>query len=194
MLEAMAEAVAEKGYPATTVADVVARAGVSRKTFYEHFADREECFLAAYDTGVEVVLGELAARAQTAPAQMDWRERVRGAIRAYLEILAAEPAFARTFLVEVLAAGPNALTRRDEVHRSFVELVRAQVALARVDHPELLEPPDAVYAAMVGGVNEVVSGWVREGRTAELPELEPALSYFQLSLLAGPKIAKEAVA
>jgi len=193
LIEAMAEAVAQKGYAATTVADVVSRAGVSRKTFYEHFRNKEDCFLVAYDTGVEILLGELATRAEAAAPDLGWRERVRGGIRAYLEVLASEPAFAHTFLVEVLAAGPQALHRRDEVHRRFVELLRGQVALARRDHPELPDVPEPVYAAIVGGINEVVSSWVREGRTADLPELEPALTYFQLALLAGPKIAKEAL-
>jgi AcrR family transcriptional regulator len=192
MLEAMAEAVADKGYSATTVADVVAGAGVSRKTFYEHFSDKEDCFLAAYDTGVEVLLGELAPAA-AAGEGVDWQERVRGSLRTYLEVLASEPAFARTFFIEVLAAGPRALERRTEVHERFVALLRAQAAQARLDHPDLPDVPDEVYTAIVGGINEVVSSWVREGRTAELPSLEPALAYFQLSLLAGPQVAATAL-
>jgi AcrR family transcriptional regulator len=188
MIDAMAETVAEKGYAATTVADVVARAGVSRRTFYEHFADREDCFLAAYDAGVEVMLDHLVAEA-TAPDAGSWRERLRRGLRAYLEILAAEPAFARTFVIEVLAAGPRALARRAEVHTRFVDLLRAQAALAREDHPELPEVPDAVFTAIVGGVNEVVSTWIREGRGDRLAELEPALAYMELALLAGPRVA-----
>jgi AcrR family transcriptional regulator len=195
MIEAMAEAVAAKGFAATTVADVVGRAGVSRKTFYEHFSDREDCFLAAYDAAVDVLLGQVADRvAAGAPAGADWRERVRAGMRAYLEALAAEPAFARTFLVEVHAAGPRALARRAEVHSRFVDFLRAQAALARADHAWMPEVPDAVYPAIVGGMDEVVSGWVSDGRTAELPQLEPQLSYFQLALLAGPEIAQEALA
>src|SRR4051812_24329832 len=89
MLDAIAETVALRGYGATTVADVVERAGVSRKTFYEHFRDKEECFLVAYDTGVEVLMATM---------------RAGEPIRAYLETLAAEPAFARTFLIEIGAA------------------------------------------------------------------------------------------
>jgi AcrR family transcriptional regulator len=194
MIDAMAQTVAAKGYAATTVADVVAQAGVSRKTFYEHFADREECFLAAYDAAVDVLLGAVAERmAAGTPSEVDWRERVRAGVRAYLEALAAEPAFARTFLVEVHAAGPRAVGRRADVHGRFVEFLRAQSALARHDHPWLPEVPDVVYPAIVGGVDAVVSSWVSEGRTVELPELEPQLSYFQLALLAGPDIAKEAL-
>jgi AcrR family transcriptional regulator len=195
MIEAMAQTVAAKGYAATTVADVVARAGVSRKTFYEHFGDREDCFLAAYDAAVDVLLGAVAERvAAGEPAQTDWRERVRAGVRAYLGALAAEPAFAQTFLVEVHAAGPRARARRAEVHRRFVEFLRAQSALARAAHPWLPDVPDAVYPAIVGGVDEVVSDWVAQGRVAQLPDLEPSLSYFQLALLAGPEIAKEALA
>src|SRR6476659_5078578 len=82
MIEAMAETVAEKGYAATTVADVVARAGVSRKTFYEHFADREECFLAAYDAAVDALFARVAERVATgAPEGDDWQGRVRAGVR-----------------------------------------------------------------------------------------------------------------
>jgi AcrR family transcriptional regulator len=184
MIEAMVEAVAEKGYAPTTVADVVAGAGVSRRTFYEHFSDKEDCFLAAYDAGVDILLGHLVEQAAAAGG-LDWRERTRRGVRAYLDVLAAEPAFARTFLIEVVAAGPRALDRRAEVHGRFVELLRTQVTLARADHPELPEVPDEVFAAIVGGVNEVVSGWVREGRGERLPELEPTLTRIQLALLGG---------
>src|SRR5689334_4382607 len=92
MLDAMAQAVAEKGYPATTVADVIARAGVSRKTFYEQFRDKEDCFLAAYDTGVDLLLGTLREAGADAP---DLLTRARARTRAYLETLAEEPGFAR---------------------------------------------------------------------------------------------------
>ncbi len=194
MIAAMAETVAAKGYAATTVADVVARAGVSRKTFYEHFADREECFLAAYDAAVDAVFGAVAERvAAGEPAGDDWRARVCAGVRAYLEALASEPAFARTFLVEVRVAGPRAQARRAEVHDRFVDFLRSQSTLARQDHPWLPAVPDTVYAAIVGGMDEVVSAWVADGRTADLAQLEPDLSYFQLALLAGPEIAKEAL-
>src|SRR4051795_12849943 len=92
MLEAVAETVAAKGYPATTVGDVVAGAGVSRKTFYEHFRDKEECFLAAFDSGVDALLHAIA----TAPPEgSGWPERLRARVRAYLRTLATRPDFAR---------------------------------------------------------------------------------------------------
>jgi AcrR family transcriptional regulator len=194
MIEAMAQTVAAKGYAATTVADVVARAGVSRKTFYEHFRDREDCFLAAYDASVDELIGAVAERvADGDTPNADWRSRLRAGVRAFLESLAAEPAFARTFVIEVRSAGPRAQARRAEVHARFADFLRVQSKLAREDHPWLPDVPDTVYAAIVGGMDEVVSSWVAAGRTADLVELEPDLSYFQLALLAGPEIAKEAL-
>ena len=110
-------------------------------------------------------------------------ERTRRGVRAYLEVLAAEPAFARTFLIEVFAAGARALDRRAGVHARFVDLIRTQLEQARRDLPDLPDPPDVVLTAIVGGFNEVVSDWVREGRGERLPELEPTLTRVQLALL-----------
>jgi AcrR family transcriptional regulator len=184
MLEAMAHAVAAKGYAATTVADVVGGAGVSRKTFYEHFQDKEDCFLAAFDAGVGVLVN--AVERATLEATGEWREHIRAGVRAYLSTLAAVPDFARTFLIEVLAAGPRALERRADVHGRFAELLKTLHESYRADHPdEIPELPDEVFIAVVGAVNELVSDRVRKGRTADLPELEPVISYLQIAFLAG---------
>lgn len=102
LLEAMAACVAERGYAATTVAQVVAHAGVSRKTFYEHFADKRACFLAAWEAGTDILFGQLA---EVAAETHDWRARVRAGTEAFLEVLAAEPDFARSFMIEVLSVG-----------------------------------------------------------------------------------------
>jgi AcrR family transcriptional regulator len=172
MLDAIAEVVAEKGYGSTTVADVIERAGVSRKTFYEHFRDREACFLAAYDAGVEILLATV--RAADAGIE-DPLERTRARIRAFLEVLASEPAFARTFVIEIGAAGPRALARRREVHDQFAALTRELAPASRA--------PEEAFLGAVGASNEVVSAWVATGRTAELPALEDALVYIQVKLL-----------
>lgn len=146
MLDAIAEVVALRGYNSATVADVVERAGVSRKTFYEHFRDKEECFLAAYDTGVEILMATMR----------DAGDDIRPRIGAFLRTLAAEPAFARTFVIEVGAAGPRALVRRQAVHEAFAEMVG--------DKAEAL--------ACVGATNELVAREVSRDRTAKLPALE----------------------
>ncbi len=146
MLDAMAEVVALRGYSAATVADVVDRAGVSRKTFYEHFRDKEECFLAAYDAGVEILMATMR----------DAGDDVRSRIGAFLRTLAAEPAFARTFVIEIGAAGPRALRRRQAVHEAFATMIGTA--------PEAL--------ACVGATNELVAREVSRDRFAQLPDLE----------------------
>jgi AcrR family transcriptional regulator len=184
MLSAMAEAVAAKTYGGTTVADVVSGAGVSRKTFYEHFRDKEECFLAAFDTGVDLLLDAIMA-AQPASDDPTWLDLMRARARAYLHTLASRPAFARTFLIEVFAAGPRALERRAQVLRRFAQLFKDLHDEARRQFPDLPPVPEAVYVAAVGAINELVSDFAREGRAAELPELEDTLLYLQVALFAG---------
>jgi AcrR family transcriptional regulator len=176
LLDAMAEEVAARGYGAATVAGVIARAGISRKTFYELFRDKEECFLAAYDTGVELVLQTLREAGREAPHPL---EVLRARVRAYLEVLAAEPAFARTFLLEVGAAGPRARERRRAVHDAFAAQIREQAA--QVGGPSDLS--EELALALVGATDELVSRWVADGRTARLPELEPVLMQVNVALL-----------
>lgn len=185
LLGATVEVVAERGYAAATVGEVVARARVSRKTFYEHFAGKEDCLLAAYDAGVRMMLDRLEA-AEGAAGDRDWVAKVRAGVRAYLETLAEEPAFARTFLHEIHAAGPAALERRAEIHRLFAQRLGALHEEARRERPWLPPLPEAVPLALVGGITEVVSDLVRRGRTGEIPDLEPTLLLLHLSLFAGP--------
>jgi len=179
LLEAMAQVVADRGYGAASVADVIALAGVSRKTFYVHFRDKLDCFLAAYELGVEVLFDALRSAGEGEP---DPVATARARIRAYLRTLASQPAFARTFLIEVNAAGPEARERRREVHRRFAELTRELVAAV----PGVPQAPHELHLAAVGATDELVSTWVLEGRTAELPELEDVLLHVQVALLSPP--------
>src|SRR5512132_1127180 len=144
LLEGMAEAVNEKGYAATTIADVVRHSRVSKRTFYEHFADREACFLACYAHGGELALGAVAA---AAGPRGPWPERVRAATRAYLSVLGARPALTRTLLVEVHAAGPRALALRRAVLRQFAGLLCELVEAGRRDHARLPELTPAMSTA-----------------------------------------------
>ena len=189
MIAAIAEAVADKGYAATTVGDVVSGAGVSRKTFYEHFADKEDCFLAAWDTGVEVLFDAIR---ESRGHGSDPIERMRLGLRAYLETLASEPAFARSFFIEVVAAGPRAEARRAEVHARFAELFTSLHEQAQREMPQLPDVPPSIPRAAVGAINELVSDYVRAGRTAELPELEDTILHLELVLFAGHDVAARA--
>jgi AcrR family transcriptional regulator len=189
MIDAIAEAVADKGYAATTVGDVVSGAGVSRKTFYEHFADKEECFLAAWDTGVEVLFDSIQA---SRDRESDPIARMRAGLRAYLRTLADEPAFARSFFIEVVAAGPRAEARRASGHARVAANFARIHDEARRAMPGLPEVPPALPRAAVGAINELVSDYVRAGRTADLPELEDEILYLELVLFAGHDVAARA--
>jgi AcrR family transcriptional regulator len=188
LLSAMGAAVGELGYASVAVADVIGRAGVSRKTFYEHFANKEACFLAAYDLEVDALLAAIGEAIDGAAP--DWIAAAAAGTRRYLEELAARPAFARTFLLEVLAAGPDALERRAAVHRRFVHQLEVVHAAARRDLPELPPAPAHVFAACVGAVNELVTAHLVEHGAESLPDLAGAVVDVQLALLVGRETAE----
>ena len=123
----MAEATAELGYADTSVADVLRRARVSRATFYELFESKQACFIAAYDQAARLVFARLEREDEYAQERTTV-ERFDQVIGIYLQTLAAEPAFARLFMVEVYCAGEEVLARRDEIQRRFEDLLieRAQ--------------------------------------------------------------------
>ena len=179
LLEATGRAVADKGYAAATIDDLVRGAGVSKKTFYEHFADKLDCFLAAYETASYELLEHVRA-AQDAAG--NWLERTHAGIHAYLHWLAAEPALARVFLIEIAAAGPDALACRERLRDRYAERMRE---LQDCD----ADVPDEIFHAVVAGADDLVVRRLREG--GNLLELEPILLYLQVSLLAGPEVAAE---
>lgn len=188
LVAAMTDAVAASGYGATTIADVVRRARVSKRTFYEHFDDKEACFLAAFDAASATIL-QLVADAAAAPAP--WRERLDAAVRAYLGAMAARPELDRAFLVEVLGAGPRALARR-RVHiaRFAGQLVALSRALAR-EEPALRPLSIPVATAIVAGINELVLLAVEQGRARELPALHGAAAELIRSAISSPHDPRE---
>ena len=191
LLEAVGRAVAEKGYAAATIDDIVRGAGVSKKTFYDHFNDKLDCFLAAYEAASD----ELLTRLREAQATGDgWLDRTRAGVVAYLRWLAAEPALARVFLIEVAAAGPVAAERRERLRDRYAEVMRELQDDARTDIPALPRLPDEIFHALVAAVDEVVMRRIRESGGADLPDLEPVLLHLQVALLAGPQVAAEASA
>jgi AcrR family transcriptional regulator len=153
--EAMAQAVAERGYASVTVSDVVAAARISRRTFYEHFEDKEDCFVETYRIGCENGIAQIgeALRVLENP---DWRMRLWASIETYVSILAAEPHFARVLLIDVLGAGPRALAMRERVLAIYVEHYRGLRERALAEDPDLPAVPDQFLRALVGGIAELV--------------------------------------
>ncbi len=173
LLLGMAESVAEKGYARTTVADVLARAGASRETFYQNFANKQECFLAAYDESVGQLTAILLAAIEPPQPPMIRFER---ALTAYLDAMATEPALAHTFLIEVYAAGPEAWQRRADVLDRFgdvvFEIVRSDAALGKLPDPRF------AAQAIVGAISSLVTGRVAAGDYAALPQLKTPIMEF----------------
>jgi AcrR family transcriptional regulator len=168
---ATAEVVAEQGYAGTTVASIVERAGVSSKTFYELYADREEAFLATY-----AVIHEVIERVMNASlAHDDPRAMLRTGTRAFLETLAAEPAFARTLVIEAVGAGPHVLARRAAAFDEFVRVLALPVRLARAADPRLPECSDALLLGVCGGILELVLQHLVAHDAASLPQLAPTI-------------------
>ncbi len=186
MLLAVAEAVAEQGYVTTTVADIIARARLSRRTFYEHFADKEECFLAAYDTVVEQLL---SAVGQAYDQGDGWAQKVHDGLETFLAYLAAEPAFARMCIVEVVAAGAEARGRRDAAMRVFVDFLEP----GRDEAPRGLVVPALAADVVVGGIYEIIYSRLQRNAAEELVEMLPELLYCALVPYIGHQAAEKAV-
>jgi AcrR family transcriptional regulator len=175
LLCAIADAVAERGYAATSVADVIARAGVSRKTFYVHFEDKEACFLASYDVGADAIH---AALAESVAGLEDWEEVLDAALGTWLAVLASDLAFTRAYMVEVWAAG-DAARERWKVRRDRTEgLLRALHARIRAQDPRVAPVSGTQVAAVVGGVNRVMLSHVLGGDPRPLTALKPELDAF----------------
>jgi AcrR family transcriptional regulator len=165
------------------IEDVIAVAGVSRRTFYDHFANKEEAFLAAY----ELVLDQLLTGVTSAFASGEtWTSRVRRGLAAFLNLLASEPVLAQVCVVEALAAGPRALARRTAAMEAFQALIQPPPddALATSS-----APPVAVEA-IVGGIYEVIYSRVTSHRTQELPSLLPSLLHSALLPFVGAEVAE----
>jgi len=156
MLAAALEAVEESGYARMTVAQVISRAKVSRKTFYDVFADREDCFLAALEQTVSQVGTAVRAAYERESA---WRDGVRAGLVELLVFLDSEPALAQFCLVEALGAGPRVLARRGEVLEELAEIVDR----GRFVSNAVREPPEVAAEGVVGAVFAVLHTRVLEG-------------------------------
>jgi AcrR family transcriptional regulator len=185
LLRAVIAAVSESGYLPVTVADIVRRARVSRVAFYAHFADKEDCFLAATAEGRELMIHRIVSATRALPAEAGDEEVLRVALRAYLAFLAAEAAFARVFYLHMPTAGPRAVDRLDAAQGLFADLTERWHRRARERHRHWPPVPAEAYLALAGGTAELVRSRVRVARTDELPELEETLVSLHLAVLAG---------
>jgi AcrR family transcriptional regulator len=183
ILEAMVTVVGRQGYKATSVADVIEEADVSRTTFYKHFEDKQECFLAAYDLLTERVLDEVVASCNGSGT---WLERVRTGLATIVEMFAVDPELGRTAIVEVAAAGADARQRHWSAIARFTEFLE--------DGKELTggqELPENIALMAAGAVSGLIFDELLTGRAERLPELLPELLFALLVPYIGPRAATE---
>jgi AcrR family transcriptional regulator len=183
IIAALTEETAENGYRAVTVAAIVKRAGIARKTFYDNFKSKEECFLAAQEMAMATALERVVEAAGT---HEHWPQRIHAGLTAFLDYVAAEPALARTCMVEALTAGPAAVEYHEESQQAFVSLLR----LGRDVTPYGRELPEAFEEAIVGGVFWIVYQRLVSGEEGAVPALLPELVEFALTPYLGAEAAR----
>ncbi|MET0557880.1 MAG: TetR/AcrR family transcriptional regulator [Solirubrobacterales bacterium] len=182
IITALVDTVAERGYSATTVANITKTAGVSRRTFYEHFADKEACFLAAYEMVADHIRDSMRV---AAGAFEEWPQQVRAALATMLRFLAAEPELARIVMIEPVAAGGEIAGRHRESMQGFVEILKA----GRPSHGGERPLPDATEATLVGGIVSLIVREINAGRSDKLEELLPDLIELTLAPYLGAEEA-----
>ena len=177
----MIRVVGARGYKETSVADVIAEAETSRTTFYKHFEDKHDCFLAAYEMLVEQVFGEVVANCN---GSASWMERMTDGLTTIVDRFALDPAFARTAVVEVAAAGADARALHWQAISRFTEYLDAGRELAGDK-----ELPENISLMSAGAVSGLIFDELLAGRAEQLPERLPDLLFAMLVPYVGPQAA-----
>jgi AcrR family transcriptional regulator len=179
LIAGLAEAVAEKGYSAVTLTDIVKHAKVSRRVFYANFESKEKCFLAAF----EVVLSHLHELVAEAVAGVEgWPQQAIAATRATLAFLSSEPDLARLCLVESRSAGPAVATRFNEAVGEMAPLLQR----GRAERPEAARLPDSTEDSTIGSLVSLAYRKVAAGEAEQLEDLLPDCAELVLLPYLGP--------
>lgn len=182
LLEGMARVVAAKGYPDSTIADIVREASVSRRTFYEHFADKAECLIALYEAASCTALAEL--RAVIDPG-LDWEAQVQRAMGTYFGVLSRNPLLLRTLFIEILGLGPHGLAVRRRVNQQLADLMLEVVNQRPGERLRKTPLAPTMAMAVVGGINELVLQAIEQDRAEALHTLvEPASALLRAAIAA----------
>jgi AcrR family transcriptional regulator len=186
IFDAIARLTAKGGYQALSLEDIAAAAAVSLQTFYTHFENKEEAFLATYEVGHSRAK---AAVNRAIAHQTNWVGGVRAGTLALLEFLASEPAFAHLSCVDMLIAYPHVAGRVEEANAAYAQLLDLDLGEGAPSRPSA---PIAIEA-IVGGVFELLHDYILTGRTRRLPELADHISYIALTPFVGSRAAAEAI-
>lgn len=188
LLMAMLKAASELGYRRANVQDVIDRAGVSRPTFYEHFSNKEDCFLAAFDSSTR----RLRKKVDTATREGEsWREGLRLAMQALLSFVCSEPDTARAVVVEARAASAEAVLRRVELLDYFSVCLDEQ---ARDLLPAEARFSEVTASGVVGGIEALLYARLCKSEFDQLEDLLPSMMYFAVLPYEGHAAASEELA
>lgn len=182
LLDGMARAVATKGYADTTIADIVREASVSRRTFYEHFADKAGCLIALYEVASGSAIAVLRAAIDPHSA---WQAQVEQAMGAYLGVLSRNPVLLRTLFIEILGLGAPGLAARRRANQQLVDLMLDVVNNRPGERLRKKPLQPAMAMAVVGGINEMVLQAIEQERVGDLQSLvEPASALLRAAISA----------
>jgi len=182
ILDGMLEAVGAEGYEGTSVRTVINRVGVYRQAFYDNFKDKDDCYLQAYDTGVERVEALVLA---AAAERESWTGRLRAGLGALLDFLDAEPDVGRALVVEVHAAGPEALAKRGAV----MARINAFLDQAREEAGGEESPPPIAGEGIAAGIHAVIHSRLATGSSDGFRQLLPEFMYFAVLPYFGAEVA-----
>lgn len=180
LLQATVELGTERGFASLTLADIVGRAGVARSTFYENFADKQECFLAAFDYTADLVLERVLA---IGPPPAGFASPVHGYIARLLELCVEEPALVRLVAADADALGPAAARRQQAIRGRLAEGLVALRDFLRRDDPRLAPITQVRALAIVGAIMEVLRHTFYTSGIDAFPALQPELATIVLALL-----------
>lgn len=183
ILDGMLAAVGAEGYEATSVRTVLSQTGLYRQAFYDNFADKAECYLEAFDSGVATIEELIAA---AAASEESWLGRLRAGLAALLDYLDAEPDVGRALIVEVHAAGAAGLERRADVMRRAVEFVDEARGEAEIE-----SPPPIAADGIVSGMHALIHSRLASQTGESLSALLPDFMYFAAMPYFGAEVANE---
>jgi AcrR family transcriptional regulator len=180
LLEGLATVLNERAYADLTIADIVASAHVSRRTFYEQFDGKDACLLALCEHRSQEVLNLIMSGYQHGD---DWVAQLDHVTRLYLGSLQAQPGLLRALYLDTLSIGPAGLAMRRQISERFAQFLMMQVEVARLTEPHKRPLSPALATAVVGGINELILQAIEDQRADRLTELSDTISEFVQAVL-----------
>ena len=188
VMGALVELMAEAGYASATIGDIANRASVSRSAFYKHFADKQACLFAAYETFANVLLSRMASRIEP---DAGWYDLVGAIATEYLQALQDDPVAARAFLLEMDAAGDEAREKQHATFEQFASFLKDRHDDFRAADPTLGPLPSSTLLGLVLATRALACERLREGDTATLTDLAPEILYWITATIEGAAAARE---